>query len=290
MITALLGVAIPVFFGASAFLFVLSILPSKSVLTQQLEELQSRQPLRGRDSLEFPLLDRVLTPERSMILWRQLAEAGWYTTTPAKFALRILAGVCFGTLLSLVLWKFLSLSAVWMLVLAAVMTVCGTYAPFFALNRAIDARKAAIQKTLPEFLDMVATTVQAGLALNQALGYAVEAAPGPLGEEITEALAEIRLGRARADALRAAADRTNQPDFRNAMRAMTQAERLGSNIAEMLTDLAQDARHRRLMLIEEMAAKLPVKMVFPMVFFMIPAIFTIIFGAVAANYFTNIRQ
>jgi tight adherence protein C len=287
--TTLLGVAIPVLFAASAFLFVLSILPSKSVLTQQLEELQSRQPLRGRDRVEFPLLDRMLTPERSMLLWRQLAEAGWYTTTPAQFALRILAGVCFGTLLSLVLWKFLSLSSTWMLVLAAVVTACGTYSPFFALNRAIDARKAAIQRTLPEFLDMVATTVQAGLALNQALGYAVEAAPGPLGEEITEALAEIRLGRARAEALRAAADRTNQPDFRNAMRAMTQAERLGSNIAEMLTDLAQDARHRRLMLIEEMAAKLPVKMVFPMVFFMIPAIFTIIFGAVAANYFTNIR-
>ncbi len=154
----------------------------------------------------------------------------------------------------------------------------------------MEARKAAIQKTLPEFLDMVATTVQAGLALNQALAYAVEAAPGPLGEEISEALAEIRLGRSRADALKAAADRTNQPDFRNAMRAVTQAERLGSNIAEMLSNLAEDARHRRLMLIEEMAAKLPVKMVFPMVLFMIPAIFTIIFGAVAANYFAHLQK
>ena len=110
-------------------------------------------------------------------------------------------------------------------------------------------------------------------------------APGPLGEEIKEALAEIRLGRARGDALKAAGDRTNQPDFRNALRAMTQAERMGANIANILTDLAQDARHRRLMFVEEMAAKLPVKMVFPMVFFMIPAIFTIIFGTVAANYF-----
>ena len=71
---------------------------------------------------------------------------------------------------------------------------------------------------------------------------------------------------------------------------MTQAERLGSNIAEMLSNLAEDARHRRLMLIEEMAAKLPVKMVFPMVFFMIPAIFTIIFGAVAANYFAHLQK
>ena len=157
--------------------------------------------------------------------------------------------------------------------------------PFMVLNRAIEARKDAIQKTLPEFLDMVASTVQAGLALNSALAYAVEASPGPLGEEIREALAEIRLGRSRAEALKAAGERTNQPDLRNALRVMTQAERLGANIAKLLIELAEDARHQRLMLVEEMAAKLPVKMVFPMVFFMIPSIFTIIFGTVAANYF-----
>ncbi len=181
--------------------------------------------------------------------------------------------------------EVLSFQLFWLMPVFAIVTFLGAYSPFFTLNRAIEARKTAIQKTLPEFLDMVAATVQAGLALNQALAYAVEAAPGPLGEEIKEALAEIRLGRARADALKAAGDRTNQPEFRNALRVMTQAERLGANVANMLNDLAQDARHRRLMLVEEMAAKLPVKMVFPMVFFMIPAIFTIIFGAVAANYF-----
>jgi tight adherence protein C len=133
---------------------------------------------------------------------------------------------------------------------------------------------------------MVASTVQAGLALNNALAYAVEAAHGALGEEIREALAEIRLGRSRAEALKAAADRTSQPAFRNAVRVMTQAERLGANVAKILTDLAQDARHQRLMAVEEMAQKLPVKMVFPMVFFMIPAIVVIIFGTVAANYFS----
>ena len=107
------------------------------------------------------------------------------------------------------------------------------------------------------------------------------------GEEIKEALSEIRLGRARADALKAVGERTNHPALRNALRVMTQAERLGANIAKMLNELAQDARHQRLMMVEEIAAKLPVKMVFPMVFFMIPAIVTIIFGAVAANYFAG---
>jgi tight adherence protein C len=199
--------------------------------------------------------------------------------------MRIIAGTCFGALLALLLWKFFHFSSSWLLPVFAIVTFLGAYSPFFTLNQAMEARKTAIQKALPEFLDMIAATVQAGLALNSALGYAVDVAPGPLGEEVKEALAEIRLGRARADALKAVGDRTNQPDLRNALRAMTQAERMGANIANILNDLAQDARHRRLMFVEEMAAKLPVKMVFPMVFFMIPAIFTIIFGAVAANYF-----
>ncbi|MFY9738952.1 MAG: type II secretion system F family protein [Candidatus Cybelea sp.] len=284
MIVVLLGYAIPALFAAAAFFFVLSLLPSKSVLTQQLEELQARDSFR-RDREESPLVTKVLTPGQRTALWRLFAEAGWYTTTPTKFFMRIIAGTCFGALLALLLWKFFHFSPSWLIPVFAVVTFLGAYSPFFTLNQAIEARKTAIQKALPEFLDMIAATVQAGLALNQALGYAVDVAPGPLGEEVKEALAEIRLGRARADALKAAGDRTNQPDFRNALRAMTQAERMGANIANILNDLAQDARHRRLMFVEEMAAKLPVKMVFPMVFFMIPAIFTIIFGAVAANYF-----
>jgi tight adherence protein C len=134
---------------------------------------------------------------------------------------------------------------------------------------------------------MVASTVQAGLALNAALAYAVDAAPGPLGEEIREALSEVRLGRPRADALRAVGERTNQPDLRNALRVVTQAERMGANVAKLLNDLAEEARNRRLMLVEEMAGKLPVKMTLPMIVCMIPSIFVVIFGSVAANYFAS---
>lgn len=221
------------------------------------------------------------------MLARQLIEAGWYTTTPAKFGLRIVSGAFFGAVLTLVIWRFVNLPLGVLPALLALFTFCGGYFPFFSLNRAIEARKKAIQKALPEFLDMVASTVQAGLALNASLGHAVDAVPGPLGDEIKEALSEIRLGRGRADALRAVGERTNQPALRNALRVMIQAERLGANISKLLNELAADARHQRLMAVEEMAAKLPVKMVFPMVFFMIPAIVTIIFGSVAANYFTN---
>jgi tight adherence protein C len=282
---AFLQYLIPIFFGVSIFLFAISLIPSKSVLSEQLEGLKATDP-RVRQESNI-IADRLFSGERRISLMRKLAEAGWYTTSPAKFALRIVAGALLGPMLTLVVWRLGGLGTQWLIPLLAVLTFGCAYLPFVSLNRAIEARHVAIQKALPEFLDMVASTVQAGLALNNALAYAVEAAAGPLGEEIREALSEIRLGRARAEALKAAGDRTNHPALRNAVRVMTQAERLGANVAKMLTDLAADARHQRLMAVEEMAAKLPVKMVFPMVFFMIPAIFVIIFGTVAANYFAQ---
>jgi tight adherence protein C len=282
----LLGYAIPALFGVAAFLFAISLLPSKSVLSEQLEELKTRDVFK-REEINSPILQRLLSEDRRLVLARRLAEAGWYTTSPMQFGLRVLGSACLGAVLSLFVWKSFDLDTNYLLLVVLGLAFLGGYAPFFLMNRACDTRKAAIQKALPEFLDMVASTVQAGLALNSALGYAVEAVPGPLGDEIKEALSEIRLGRARADALKAVGERTNQTALRNALRVMTQAERLGANIAKMLNDLAQDARHQRLMLVEEIAGKLPVKMVFPMVLFMIPAIVTIIFGAVAANYFAG---
>ncbi|MHB8306323.1 MAG: type II secretion system F family protein, partial [Vulcanimicrobiaceae bacterium] len=160
----------------------------------------------------------------------------------------------------------------------------GAYAPLSMLQRAVEARKIAVQKALPDFLDMVATTVQAGLSVNAALAYAIDAAPGALGEEITSALSEIRLGRSRSDALRAAAERLQQQQFSTTISAITQAERLGTDIAKVLNELAEDVRNQRVMLVEEMAAKLPVKMVMPMALFMLPSLFVVIFGALAANY------
>jgi tight adherence protein C len=277
---------IPLLFGLSAFFFALSLLPTKSALTDQLEVLKARDPLR-RDPAEMALVQKLLPEERRAMITKQLIEAGWYTTTPAKFGMRMVGGAILGFVMTLLVWRIVNFPLGLLPVLLAAFTFVGGYSPFFALNRAMEARKAGIQKALPEFLDMVSSTVQAGLALNSALGYAVEAVPGPLGDEIKEALSEIRLGRARGEALRAVGERTNHPALRNALRVMTQAERLGANISKLLNDLAADARHQRLMLVEEMAAKLPVKMVFPMVLFMIPAIVTVIFGSVAANYFAT---
>jgi len=200
---------------------------------------------------------------------------------------RLVSGAIFGAVFCVLIFSVLHLAAVLEMVITGMLLGIGAYMPMASLDRAVQARKTQVQKTLPDFLDMVGTTVQAGLSVNQALGYAVDAAPGALGEEIKAALSEIRLGRARSDALKAAAERLQQQQFSSTVTAITQAERLGTNISKVLNELAEDVRNHRIMLVEEHAAKLPVKMVFPMAMFMLPALFVVIFGALMANYVTN---
>ncbi|MGZ3499307.1 MAG: type II secretion system F family protein [Vulcanimicrobiaceae bacterium] len=282
----LIQYAIPILFSLSVFLFAFSLLPSRSPLSRQLEVLQTRNITLGEAS-RIAMFERMFSTERRAVLGKKLIEAGWYTVTPAKIGLRICAGACLGIVFAILIWRFIHMPTFLLLLLAVLVPVACTYSPIFFLNQAIEGRKIAIQKALPDFLDMVATTVQAGLSVNAAFAYAVDAAPGPLGDEIKEALSEIRLGRARADALRAAADRANQQEFKTAITAITQAEKLGSNVATVLNELAEDTRHHRVMVVEENAAKLPVKMVFPMAFFMLPSLFVIIFGTLIANYFAT---
>lgn len=273
--------------SASAFLFALSLIPAKSPLSRTLEQLEARSPVAptvetgGRVER---LVNRVLPQERRGRLSQMLLEAGWYTVTPAHIVLRMVACALLAVVGVLLLSRILHLSPFINITLEAAIFAAIVYAPMSMLNRAIELRKEGVQKALPDFLDMVSSTVQAGLSVNAALAYSVDAAPGPLGEEIRETLSEIRLGRARAEALKAAAERLNQQEFSTTVNAITQAERLGANVGKILNDLAEDTRAHRILMVEEHAAQLPVKMVFPMAFFLLPCLFVIIFGSLVVNY------
>jgi tight adherence protein C len=155
------------------------------------------------------------------------------------------------------------------------------------LSRARKTRKEQIQRELPDFLDFLSSTVQAGLALNAALVQSADATRGPLNEELTSMLAEIRLGRPRADAFQAMAERVNEDSVSTMVTAIVQAERLGSNLSNVLTELARETRDRRWMRAEERAAQLPVKMILPMAAFMIPSLYLMIFGPVIAKLVSN---
>jgi tight adherence protein C len=283
------AIVIAILGAFSAFLFTVSFIPAKSALSKTLEELQTRAVTRQADNsgkIE-KFVNRVLPEEQRSKLAQRLLEAGWYTVTPVQIVLRTVGSLLIAVIVMMLYAHYIHLPPFIYYMLAAAVFCAIVYAPISMLNRAVERRKQDVQKMLPDFLDMVASTVQAGLSLNAALAYAVDAAPGAVGEEIKEALTEIRLGRGRAEALKAAADRLKQDEFTTMVAAITQAERLGANVGKILNELADDTRSHRILIVEEHAAKLPVKMVFPMAFFLLPALFVIIFGSLIVNYISH---
>ncbi len=285
------ALVIAVLGAVSAFLFTVSTVPQKSPLARTLEELQSRGNTTLRESEKTGKLERFVSravpEEQKTRLAKMLLEAGWYTVTPVQIVLRVIGAFLIAVIVLMLYARYVHLPPFVFYVIGVVVFIGITYAPISMLTRAMDRRKEDVQRALPDFLDMVASTVGAGLSLNAALAYAVDAAPGALGDEIKEALSEMRLGRARAEALKAASDRLNQAEFTTTVAAIIHAERLGSNIGKILNELADDTRTHRIFIVEEHAAKLPVKMVFPMALLFIPALFTIIFGSVIVNYFAQ---
>ena len=211
-----------------------------------------------------------------------LLEAGWYDCTPGKMAFMNICGVLAGAIVTSILLFVVHVEGS-MKIVAYLMLVAGYRAPRYFLNKAVTERKAAIQSELPDFVDMVSSTVAAGIALNGALLSAVEMCSGPLGDEFRATLADIRMGRARADALHAMADRVNQIDLSQFVTAVVQSERVGGNLATVLEDLANESRERRLMRAEEIAGTLPVKMTIPMALLLLPALFVVLLGPVVMN-------
>ncbi len=154
----------------------------------------------------------------------------------------------------------------------------GFMAPEFWLGRKIKARSMAMILQLPDALDLLTISVEAGLGFDAALAKVVEKMEGPLVNEFRQALAEIRMGRTRRDALRDVVARADAQPISNFIGAIVQAEQLGVPIAKVLQIQSQQLRIERRQRAEEAAAKAPVKMLFPMVGCIFPTIFIVILG------------
>jgi tight adherence protein C len=269
-------------FALSAFMFSLSLIPSKSEITKRLEELEGMR-WEEEDS-RAQAFERIFSEVQRGKLQQQLQEAGWYQVTPAKMGARIVSGGGFGLAIGLALCAYFGLWDRIDVMGTGLLALAGAYLPMSQLKSAVHKRKIEVQRALPDLLDMLGTTVQAGLAFNAALQHAQEIAVGPLGEEVKAVLSEVRLGRSRADALKAMASRVRQEQLSTSVTAIVQAERLGSNLAKVLEELSEETRSRRMMRAEEIANLMPTKMVIPMALFMLPALFVMIFGGVVANY------
>lgn len=234
-----------------------------------------------------PIVRHLLSGIDKTAIAAKLAEAGWYKTTVQTFvAARCVSCVATAALATFFVIAMGQISVLY--VLGAVLVAgFGFTLPSHVLDHAIKSRKTAIGNRIPDLLDMVSTTVEAGVALNAALATAISTMKGPLAEEIGIVLSDIRLGRNRADAFNAMGQRTHQVDLSSLVMAIVQTERVGGNIGHVLDELAEEARARRLQRAEEIAAALPVKMVVPMAFLMLPALFVMIFTPIVAQLMGN---
>jgi len=167
-------------------------------------------------------------------------------------------------------------ATVW-LALALVVGI-GIWLPDIILQRRIEARQAAIRRSIPDVLDLLVVSVEAGIGFDGAVQKVVEKSTGPLPDELARVLEQVRLGKSRAEALRRMGERTQVPELISFVAAVQQAETLGVSIAKVLRVQADAARERRSQRAREAAAKLPVKLLFPLVFFIFPALFVVILG------------
>lgn len=168
--------------------------------------------------------------------------------------------------------------------------VIGFAFPYVSLHSKSVSRKEKILVALPDMLDLLYVSVEAGLAFDMAMKKASEKMRGPLSDEISRALLDISKGREREESMRAMAARSKVDDLTAFVTSVIQAEQLGSNIANVLRIQSVTMRQSRRQRAQELAAKIPVKMLFPLVFFLFPALFVVILGPAAINIFETMSK
>ncbi|MEI6563482.1 MAG: type II secretion system F family protein [bacterium] len=161
--------------------------------------------------------------------------------------------------------------------------------PGLWLRRVLADRHGRIQKSLPFVLDLLTLSVEAGLDFMSAMQRIVERGKvDALGEELLRVLREIQLGKTRRNALRDMSERVDQPDMRSVMNALVQADELGVGIASILRIQSDQMRQRRFERAEKMANEAPVKMLFPLVAFIFPAVFLVLLGPIVLQIIRQI--
>lgn len=210
-------------------------------------------------------------------LRNELMAAGLYRLTPsALLGYRVIAAVAGSALI------VMAAADTWPLPLrvgaAAFGVAAGWMVPLLLVRSRARRRLEEVDYTLPSMIDLLVVTVEAGLGFSSALQLAASKLQGPLGDELRLTLQEQRMGLATKPALKNMAARCDTPAMRTFVRAIVQGEELGVSIGQILRSLSVDMRKLRRAKAEERAHKAPVKMVFPLVLLMFPAIFILLLG------------
>jgi tight adherence protein C len=271
----------------------LAIRPPKDAVQQRLEQLVAQPKSLEEMELQQPFFERVVRPliKRLARAGRREGQGNVIARAEARLeqaghpgglrgadwmGVKLLAAIAFG-IGGVLLGTLLGGLTVGVL-FGVVALALGYIVPEMWLGRKIRARATEMVLQLPDALDLLTISVEAGLGFDAALAKVVEKMEGALVDEFRQALAEVRMGRTRRDALRDITKRADARPVTNFIGAIVQAEQLGVPIAKVLQIQSQQLRIERRQRAEEAAAKAPVKMLFPMVGCIFPTIFIIILG------------
>jgi tight adherence protein C len=234
--------------------------------------------LDGLATLVGGLAAKRLGSLRESELRNELMAAGLYSTTPRKFVgYRMLALVC-----TPVAWVYSATTTGFPLALVLLGSFCavlaGWTAPLTIVRNRARRRLERIDYELPELIDLLIVTVEAGLGFSSSLQVAADRLEGPLGDELRLTLQEQRMGLSIAESLKNMLGRADTPAMRSFVRSILQGETLGVSIGDIMRTLADEMRKRRRAAAEERAQKAPIKILFPLVFLIFPAMFVVLLG------------
>jgi tight adherence protein C len=294
-----------VLIGGAIFLAlyaVLSQVNEKSVVRNSLRQLDGYEVENVRDQeLLAPITQRAVAPVMGGLtsVGRRLTPVGYADSVRTKFIQAgngsaeavdrfmavqvIMVALCLPTI-----WFFYGLNPAHMsgltqLLCTVILCGCLIFVPFVLLSRRVDERQHELRIKLPDILDLLTISVEAGLGFEQALDRTVAAVPGALSDEFARMLGEVRAGATRADAMRALDQRTSVPEVRSFVLAVLQADTFGVSIGRVLRAQAEEMRIKRRQLAQERAQKAPVKMLIPMVFCVFPSLFVVVIGPAIIN-------
>ncbi len=247
-------------------------------LQEVIRRLEAEDDQRRGPSALAKLAARITPPGRSLLLERRIVQAAatdrWTLGRLFEFKLfGLLLGFVTGSVVIFVLGVSSATVAI-----AVGTTFVGFIGLDLVLSERAERRQREIQRALPDMLDQMVISVEAGLGLESALTRVARTNDNPLADELTRTLQDMRLGASRGEALRALLDRVDVPDLRLFVRALIQADRSGVAVAAVCRVQAEEARVRRRQRAEERAMRMPVKLVFPLVTCILPSLFIVVLG------------
>jgi tight adherence protein C len=273
----------------------------KYAFEQRVERLKEAESQTTEEQLSKPFSQRVLLPmgEKIARIFRRYTPAEMGERTQKRLIMaglypRVtsaqLLGLCWfsaaaclvlvaGLLVSFgIMSKDMPMNDPWNIVGLALSLAGGYILPQFLLGARVRRRQEDILLALPYAIDILSISVEAGMGFDAAVGYTMRKLKGPLAEEFSKTLNEIRLGKPRLDALEDLGNRTGVEELKIFITAVVHASRLGGSITNTLRIQADSMRVRRRQRAQEQAMKAPVKMVFPLVLFIFPVLFVVILG------------